>query len=230
MRHFYRELLLLFLVVISVQIFSQETRKVVAVVDTGLPYNRAILPYLCKGLQYDVTEHGIQDYNGHGTNVLGLVAKGINPKTHCLSMIKWWHTAEETNLNKHLVDSRIKSYMNILSKIQPVLINMSLSGSGYSVPEYEGLKSLLSKGIKAVVAAGNTGSYLTTSCTSYPACYAFKDKNFYVVGTSDSFSNFGGPVTDILPGSDQCGIFGLCMSGTSQATGNKSAELLKEMN
>jgi hypothetical protein len=230
LKHYLRELITLFIIAISCQTLSQETRKIVAVVDTGLPYNDSIIPYLCKGHQYDVTEKGIQDYHGHGTNILGLVARGINKNTHCLTMIKWWHNSDEP-YSIIVSRTRIKAYSKLLIKLKPVLVNLSLSGWDYSKDELVMIKELLKNGAKVVVAAGNDREDLDASCGVYPACYDVKHKNYHIVGAIDTYhSNFKGPITDILPGLNQCGIFGLCMTGTSQAAGNLSAKLLRELN
>lgn len=228
MSKYYRELFLLLVIALAGQVFG-ETRKIVAVVDTGLPYNRSILPYLCKGLQYDITNKGIQDANGHGTNIIGLIAKNLNTKTHCISMIKWWHSADE-NVPSDLLNARIADYYKLLLQLKPTLVNLSLSGKGFIALEYNGIKALLSQGTKVVVSAGNDKQNLSIRCLSYPACYPIKHKHFYVVGATDSdFANYGGPITDILPGRAQRGIFGITLTGTSQSCANKSAELLREV-
>lgn len=226
MNKFYREIALLIVVLFTTLVLGQESRKVVAIVDTGLPYNTAIIPYLCKGLQLDITNRGIQDYSGHGTNVMGIVAKGIDPKTHCISMVKWWHVLEEPK-NSVQLDEDVSKYMKYLISIKPTLVNMSLSGKGFSAPEFNGIKTLLAMGAKVVVSAGNNGQDLSSKCDIYPACYAFKNPNYFVAGTFDAFSNKNGPVTNILQGVEQCGIFGLCLTGTSQAAANLSARLLQ---
>lgn len=226
---FIRELAILVLLGFAIQTLGRETRKIVAVVDTGLPKDEAAKPYLCEK-QYDITGYGVEDRHGHGTNVVGLIAKTLNPKTHCITMIKWYHSNFEYNNDKtHL--SRTAKYMQILKKLNPVIVNMSLEGAGYDAVEYEGIKALLKSGSKVIVAAGNDGMNLSESCTVYPACYALNNKNYHVVGSMDFFrSNYRGPITNIMPGANQCGIFGYCLTGTSQATANYTASLLKESN
>jgi hypothetical protein len=225
MQTFTRELLLLLVLAIAGQALG-ETRKVVAVVDTGLPYNSKTIPYLCKGLQYDLTEKGIQDIEGHGTNVMGIISSGLNPKTHCISMIKWWHDGKDSSL----FAPRIISLMKLLPTLNPVLVNMSFGGELYMPEEANGIKLLLAKGVRIVVSAGNDKQNLSIKCDKFPACYPIKNKNFYVVGASNvAQANYGGPITDYLPAKNLCGIFGVCMSGTSQAAASKSAQLLQEM-
>lgn len=226
---FVKEFIVLILVAISIRTFSAETRKVVAVVDTGLPYNHELTPYLCKGLQFDVTQSGIEDHHGHGTNVLGLIAKTMNNKTHCLTMIKWWDsTRERPSLDTSR--KRVEAYSNILFDIKPAYVNLSLSGFDYNPTEYHTFKDLLKGGTVIVTAAGNDSQNLNALCDVYPACYNIRNKNFHVVGAlGANYSNYGGPVTDLLPGFNQCGMFGICFSGTSQAAANETAQLLKEI-
>ena len=230
MNRFYREFIVLLLVATGVSVLSAETRKVVAVVDTGLPYNNKIIPYLCKDLQFDVTGYGIEDYHGHGTNIIGLIAKTLNPKTHCISMIKWYHTAND-KVSSKVLNERVVKFSEILIKAHPSIVNLSLDGDNFVQEELNAYKLLLSRGTHIVVAAGNSGKNLDTSCDTYPACYGILNRRFHVVGALGAkYSNFGGPITEVLPGSYQCGMFGTCMSGTSQAAANLSAKLVEETN
>jgi subtilisin family serine protease len=227
---FIKEFVILFIVAISIRVFSKETRKVIAVVDTGIPTSNSAKPYLCKDLQFDVTGYGVADVHGHGTNILGLIAKGVNTKTHCLAMIKWWHNVGAAYPIREDGLSRIQAYSKILKQINPVVVNMSIDGIGFSTEEFDAIKFLLGKGAVVVVSAGNSGQNLNLKCDSYPACYPIINKRFHIVGaTRAAYSNFGNMVTDFLPGTHQCGIFGLCMSGTSQSAANKTATLIKEM-
>src|SRR6266853_3204718 len=214
-----REFLYLVLISFSIRTLSDETRKVVAIVDTGLPSDSRITPYLCKGKQVDLTGYGMEDVDGHGTNILGLIAPAINIKTHCLAMIKYWHRGEESD-----------NFLDAALNLKPVIINLSLSGPSFIRSEKEGLLKLLAAGTKVVIAAGNDGLDLSKSCLAYPACYNFKDPNFYVVSSSDHSpnANFGGPVKLLAHGINQCGIFGTCMTGTSQATANATNWLLRQ--
>jgi subtilisin family serine protease len=232
-KDFYREFLLLLLISFAFQCFGAEpveTRKVVAVVDTGLPvHNKKIQPYLCKGLQFDVTGQGIQDVNGHGTNILGIIASKMNNKTHCLAMIKWYHDDAENRsyAETHNYNTRVLEYMRILLKMNPSIVNMSLVDGSYSGAERLAMDVLLYNGAKIVVAAGNSAHNLSLSCYTYPACYEMHNKNFHVAAASDlALSNFKGPVTDYALGKNQCGMFGVCLSGSSQATANVTASLL----
>lgn len=219
---FIREFLILLLVAITIPVLSSEKRQVVAVIDTGIPANNIGKDFLCKDLQIDLTGQGIQDSNGHGTNILGIMAKGINPKTQCLAMIKWYH-----NQNSRIIT--LASAAQEALTLNPVLVNMSISGYNFDADEFRAIRNLLEHSIPIVVAAGNDHSNLSNNCYVFPACYHFKTKLFHVVGAPDVYQgNYGNPITDISYGRDQCG-FGVCLTGTSQATANVSARLLKEM-
>jgi len=211
---------------------GKETRKVVAIVDTGLPTSSKIKPFLCKNMQTDVTGYGIKDVAGHGTNIAGIIAKTLNPKTHCIAMIKWWHSYYQMHeyLTKHTAEQLIESYMDAVVALKPSIVNMSLSGGGYSKAERDAILALLKGGSTVVVAAGNDSLDLSKYCVSYPACYFIKNTRFHVVGGRDvSRSNYNSPVTDYRPGRDQCGIFSSsCLTGTSQSTAVLTSELINE--
>lgn len=210
---------------------SAETRSVVAVIDTGMPREHLVSKYLCNMEHYDVTGTGIVDRHGHGTNVAGIIAKTLNPRTHCLLIIKWWDTeATMGNITKQI--SAVRAYVDILNRVRPKYVNLSLSGNSYLPFEFNVLKGLLKTGSVVVVAAGNEGADLNKECNSYPACYNMNSSNFHVVGSwnklldkVDGFSNTGKVVTDYRPGSYVCG-FGVCIGGTSQATAVLTSELI----
>lgn len=201
---------------------NAESRKIVAVVDTG--YNPLYDKYLCKDYPiYDVTGKGIYDKHGHGTNILGLITKGINPSKQCLVVIKWFHSYETMNYSlKPIVE-----YLNILRKIKPAFINLSMDGGGYLPYELSTYLYLTSIGTKIVVSAGNHNMNLGVSCKEFPACYTIPT-NYYVVGSKEValYSNYGGPVRYKAKGTNQCSA-GICMTGTSQSAANFMAELLR---
>jgi len=210
---------------------STETRIIVAIVDTGMPPEGLVTPYLCNMNHYDATGTGIQDRNGHGTNVAGIIAKKLNTKTHCLLIIKWWDT-EVTMISAHKQLQSVRYYTEILQRIRPKYINMSLSGNTYLSFEFNILKSLAKTGSTIVVAAGNDGFDLNNQCNVYPACYNMDSSRFHVVGSwnklldrIDTFSNRGNVVTSYRPGIYVCG-FNVCISGTSQSTAVLTSELI----
>lgn len=227
--------LLFFIAYISVYkvAHAAETRKVVAIVDTGMPMTEAVKPYLCNLTHYDVTGKGIADVHGHGTNVAGIITKHMNPKTHCILIIKWWHSEKIKQTNAELYKA-VVDYTDILHKVRPDYVNLSLSGNSYLGVERNTLKGLLATGTIITVAAGNDSWDLNKVCNVFPACYDMSSSNFHVVGSwsklmnrIDAFSNFGKVVTDYRPGTYVCG-FDVCTGGTSQASAVMMSELVSK--
>jgi hypothetical protein len=223
---FIREILIVLLCLGSITALAKETRKMVAVVDTGVPNNPAILKYMCRGGHVDLTLQGLKDVNGHGTNIIGLIMKGMNPATHCIVAIKYYHDYSKPFGKQSQMDVFNALYAYLL-KLQPAYVNFSSSGFGFNYKEFSTFSSLMERGTKVVVAAGNNQVLLDAgSCDVFPACYFFNEKNFFVVGSTSKLSNYGGPVKYIRDGIGQCAL-GVCMNGTSQAAANLTAELLK---
>jgi subtilisin family serine protease len=207
---------------------TKELRKVVAIVDTGMP-PPMINKYLCDMPHYDLTGFGITDHNGHGTNIAFIIANRMNIKTHCLLIIKWWDT-EKTSVGSALLAKAVKEYSALLDQIRPAYVNLSLSGEVYISYEANVLKGLVKSGSVVSVAAGNEGRNLDEACISYPACYNISAPNFHVVGARNTatgsieyYSNRGRIVTDYESG-NAC-TFTQCFSGTSQATAQATARL-----
>ncbi len=224
-----RELLIIVAVLVTTQALSKETRKVVAIVDTGIANDIRIKKYLCDGLHVDFTGTSLYDQHGHGTNIAGIIATKMNPKTHCIAILKYWHTAIKPEGNRPQYEI-IKSVSRYLKTLKPAYINFSSAGGSFDPNEFNVLGDLLDAGTKVVVAAGNSGKDLTeTPCNNFPACYYFDSPNFYVVGHKGKTSNFNGPVKYFRPGINQCGL-DICMSGTSQSTANMTAYLLSKEN
>jgi subtilisin family serine protease len=230
-----RCLTLIILFLVSFQVFAKETRKRVVVIDTG--YNKTNLSNLpintfCENGLKDVTGTGPQDSIGHGTNVIGLIAKNIDTKKYCIISIKWYDTKFKITLN--VLVTRIRAAIKLAEQQQPFLINLSSSGSNYDSIEQMVINRLSFKGVKIVVSAGNDGADLSKGCSVYPACYNANKINFYVVGSVDRYNNFlitsnrFGPVNYYENGFNQCSE-GICMTGTSQAAAIRSNKLIRGM-
>jgi subtilisin family serine protease len=230
-----KNLILVISFLISFQVFAKETRKRIAVIDTG--YNRTRLSNLpintfCENGLKDVTGTGPQDSLGHGTNIIGLIAKGMDTKKFCIVSIKWYDTNFKVTLN--VLVTRIRAAIKLAEQQQPVLINLSSSGSNYDSIEQMIINRLTFKGVKIVVSAGNDGLDLSKSCLIYPACYNANKNNFYVVGSMDKYNNLldtsnkFGPVSYYENGLNQCSE-GICMTGTSQAAAIRSNKLIRGM-
>ncbi|NJO65313.1 MAG: S8 family serine peptidase [Richelia sp. RM2_1_2] len=211
--------------------FAEETRIKIAVIDTGIQKTIENTKFFCQ-TEHDLTGEGIQDFLGHGTNIAGIIAKYINPKTHCILVIKYY---AKTPSNSTVLDLIIKSF-EIAVKEQVKYINLSSGGPGKNDKEHAAIKNALDKNITVVVAAGNENTNLLKDCDYYPACYNFTSNKFKVVGNGKSekektySSNFGTPpITDWKYGVNQNG-FGFVMTGTSQSTAIKTGEIVKDAN
>jgi hypothetical protein len=207
---------------------SAEWRKVVAVIDTGMPPSPMIDKFLCNMNHYDVTGTGITDRHGHGSNIAFIITSRMNVKTHCLWIIKWWDT-EKTSTGPALLNA-VKGYLSLLDTYRPAFVNLSLSGDSYLGYEANVLKGLIKTGSTIIVSAGNDFLNLDERCTSYPACYKINNPRFRVVGSRNAttgsiepYSNRGKVVTDYESG-NAC-TFHKCYSGTSQAAAHLTAKL-----
>lgn len=202
---------------------GQGTRIKIAVIDSGIN-SSALKPYLCDGGHIDLTGNTLTDVVGHGTNVTSIIVKNLNPKTHCIVIIKWFH-----NDKAHL--SAVSPAITKAIEDKVSYINMSLSGYAYDAQEFYSIQKALDLGIVVVVAAGNNGKNLGVKCDIYPACYPINNKNYYVVANFvddvrfDS-SNFGGPVNAFENGVN-INAGGYVMTGTSQAAAKFMNDLLK---
>jgi hypothetical protein len=228
MRLFKRELILLAVVLLTVSIFAKETRDRVVIMDTGINMGKDPLPYLCQDGHIDFSGSGsIQDNNGHGTNIAGLVARGLDTTKQCITVIKYYDTDTDP-YNGQKDDIALVNSWNYLLQVNAKWVNMSFVGEIYVPQEYTVIKTLLDRGVKVAVAAGNEKLDLSIKCERFPACYKFNSPNFYVVGAYDVIqSNFNGPVNVLDAGRNQRGHFGPMASGSSQATANVMSKIIK---
>lgn len=196
-----------------------ETRTVIAVIDTGV--NLEKLPKylhdrLCKGELHKSMVDDISvftDNNGHGTNIVGLIAKEIDPTTHCIVMIKFFDSWSSGKT----IASRVVDGIKYAVEIKASFLNLSLSGDLPNDKEEEAIKLALSHDINISVAAGNNHRSLDSECNIYPACYnLLSNKNYHVVGSSTGIYSNTGLVVRYHEDGTKVGK--PVMSGTSQAT------------
>lgn len=225
MRIFYRELIILFLVCFTINVFSKDNRQVIAVIDTGITINSVSRPYMCTEGHKDFTGTGLQDNNGHGTNVVGLIARGLDYTKYCIIMIKFYNT--DIIPTMYEPEYTLNSSWAYLKTLKPKFVNLSYSGTGFYRQELDTLRFLTDNGSMVLVSSGNNAKDLSKGCNYYPACYKIT-KNFYVVGISDAkFGNYGGPVNILQPGYQQR-VWGTVESGTSQSCANATNKMARE--
>lgn len=207
-----------------------DNRTKIVVIDTGIQNREDIKPYLCTGKHYDLTDTGIEDKHGHGTNIAGIIAKKMNPLTQCLLIIKYFSTDKADTFQRE-----IEALKLVLTIPNVKFVNFSSGGQGGKYEERMAIQNIVEKGIYFVTAAGNDSQNLGLDgyCNYYPACYNFLSKFFRVVGNGTSqnkkaaSSNYGGPVTDWRNGMNVDG-FGIKMSGTSQSCAVMTSYLVSQ--
>lgn len=215
----------------------------VAVIDTGIDPAIKDKISLCDKGHRDFTGSSLDDTNGHGSHVSGLIEKYANSakKTHyCQIILKFFDDKTE---NKNSVKNMIAA-INWAVLLNVDVINISAGGQE-SVPD-EGniIKYALDIGIKIVAAAGNNGCELSfdtdkvfgginiPKCSYYPAMY---DNRIIVVGNLDGenrakTSNYGSYVDSWEHGTE---VISYCIggvlcnkTGTSQATAIKTGKII----
>jgi len=189
----------------------------VAVVDTGVRQNG---DYLCPTGHVDLTGRGYYDYNGHGTNISGIIHKNNIDRDYCQVILKY-----TTGIGyEKALENTIEAFrLAIEEKVD--IINYSSVGDQPNPEEKKMVLKVLDAGIILVVASGNQGYNLDMGCSAYPACY---DERIIVVGRDPKYyGNFGSIVDYYINGTNQTG-FGVTMSGTSQSTAVMTGKLITE--
>ena len=221
---------------------------VVAVIDTGIDSSLMQNRSLCEKGHKDFTKTGLNDTNGHGTHISGIIdqySKNYffnykeNPNNidnikanYCQIIIKYYDANSKVSADSALVEAfkwAIKQKVDI--------INISGGGYGASDEERKVILQALSLKIKIVAAAGNDSKDIDT----YPFFPAMYDKRIYVVGnlvstfdkTIASTSNYGKSVNTWEVGTRVFSRmlnkkFGY-LTGTSQATAVKTGKIIREI-
>lgn len=141
---------------------EQKSEKIikVAVIDTGFDFKSNWFrfskigykkPQLCDGLHRDFTNTSVQDQNGHGTHVAGIISRKVRHKKYCLIIIKAWRAG----LTDIETIRAIESSFNYALSAGADIINYSGGGSTFDLAEYVAVKRALDSGIIVVAAAGN---------------------------------------------------------------------------
>ncbi len=193
-RRDYRMKYLLALSILGSTAFA-ESRKIIAVVDTGINWTDNNVQYRCDLPDYDFSI-GVKGYNPipHGTNVATEIFNKIDPKTHCVVSIKWFNTRDTQP--EVLLNSTLKALAQA-NALNASYLNLSYQDGNYSSQEKKLIGTALRRGAIVVVAAGNRGTIFDYKhCDLYPACYHFNSLNYHVVADVYSFSNDGYNITD----------------------------------
>ena len=201
----------------------------VAVIDTGYSglYGTAFTTAsLCKEGHYDLTKNApIIGYDeiGHGTFVANLIVENAMRPDICIVVFKVdAYVREETR--HHIGNALVKAY-NAGVRV----VNISMAHPNLSQREQNIVNTLVKRGMKIFVSAGNEGVDLNQTCRAFPACYGTKNPNLYRVGATDkaglveAYSNRGS-IVQVYEYGDIPGVG----RGTSFASPRAAARYLRE--
>jgi len=214
-KKYVKRLLFLAATLWSLDAFGDKIIKV-AVIDTGLKQVYRPSARLCNTGHKDFTGEGLEDYHGHGTNIVGLIVNNADAQNYCIVIIKAYG-------KKGVYYNQALQYAY---DIKADIINLSGGGAGEDPVEKQIVLKLLDRGTTLIFAAGNDKRNLDKNCYYYPACY---DSRIFVVGskTTPHISNYGS-IVDIMEDGDYQTAFGETFNGTSQATANFTAKVIRE--
>lgn len=196
----------------------------IEVIDSGYSDNLPTLK-ICPQGRIDLTGEGMTDKMGHGTVVLGIIAKELKDIDYCVYIVKVYNeSALESSYAFHLM-AFIRSYNLNLD-----IINYSSSGSVYIQVEDVLIRGLMDKGVKFVTAAGNNHQDLDINCNVWPACIkgVISVGNKLSNGKPEKHSNYGKRITSWQEGTNIC-VNSDCRTGTSMSAALQSSKLAKEL-
>lgn len=224
----------------------------VAVIDTGFDFKSdwknyigyldsdgyaLQMPKLCKTGHEDFTNTGLQDTNGHGTHVAGIIAKFAENSNYCLIILKNY---APVNNNSDILERTFKAIKKAIA-LKVDIINYSGGGEGKSERECNAIKQALDAGIKVIVAAGNEYHninkvpYYPAMCDNRVIAVKNVDSTGNVVpssnftdtkkGSRELESEKGFNVLSLLP-KNQIGL----MTGTSQSAPTRTGKVIKKWN
>lgn len=203
----------------AIQAFTGTTTIDVAVIDSGILYNHPeFTGKINTTWAYDYVENDstAQDENGHGTMVASLIGAahsngggiaGVCPNVRIVPLRVFDNAGRFATTTSGVLVSALQRAYDANVRV----INLSLGGGGYSASELAMFDALNTKGVLAVIAAGNGDSVgvgiNNDSTPTYPASY--NSPNIISVMATDSsgnptsFSNYGSNSVDIAaPGAN----------------------------
>jgi serine protease len=174
---------------------------IVAIVDTGI----AKVPdlddqKLVAGYDFINDETNASDDQGHGTHIAGTIAQttnngygaaGIAPDAQLMPL-------KVVTVGGSATAADIAEAIRLAADRAADVINLSLSGSGYSETMQQSIDYAYRKGVVTVAAAGNSNQ----NTVSYPARYnhVLSVAATDISGKRASYSNFGAGVNFAAPG------------------------------
>lgn len=178
----------------------------------------------------------VHDELGHGTAVVGIISKYLNTHNvdYCIYVIKIGGTANDPHFDGVAM---LKAY-DLIKKIHPDVVNLSLWSRVPLNYECQKLKELLNDGIYVVSAAGNDGKSLN-EIVVYPAMCDqriykvanikrdgsfVETSNTYIEPFANAVSEVGEDIPTLAP-SNNVRLFG----GTSASTAIFTAKLVERL-
>lgn len=163
----------------------------VAVVDTGLDLTDPRLKdHLCSsGHKNFVKNQTLEDVNGHGTFVAGLIEQYAKNGNYCLLIYKYYDDSESGMGN---LEREVLAFQEAIDN-EADIINLSAGGSSFDELEYITIKN--NPNVTFVISAGNDGENLDLPGNKYfPASYWLKNEvvveNINEDGTLAHTSNY----------------------------------------
>jgi thermitase len=204
----------------------------VAIVDTGLDLNDPRFKgHICPtGHKNFVSNESLEDLNGHGTFVAGLIQQYAGDANYCLLIYKYYKDYEDhENINRE--NQSLQEAIDNGADI----VNFSGGGSGFNEKEFLIIKN--NPDVTFVVAAGNEHQNLDLPENKYyPASYWLKNEvvveNIDKSGILAPSSNYSKKAqkevgVDVLSYFPNNGVGTL--TGTSMSTAIKTGKLVDSM-
>jgi subtilisin family serine protease len=207
----------------------------VAVIDTGFDFKsdwsnfkNIKRPKVCKYGHKDFTNTSLNDNEGHGTHVAGLISQYAGDSDYCLLILKNYNLIGQSNDQIGVIKS-----IEYAIKQKVDIINYSGGGIERSELECSTIKKALDNGIIVVTALGNYG---TSNSSFYPAMCddrILKVANIDIENraielhsnlNNDAIATRGTDIKSLLP-NNKMGF----KTGTSQATAIITGKLIKTL-
>lgn len=162
----------------------KDGRLRVYVLDTYVSSGFLNRSYICGEARRNHTQLG--EYDNHADNVTEIIGRSIDTDRYCV------YPVTVLSKNKGRFVFLQEAYIRALYRIHkdPLArgLNLSMAGPDVVKGELSVIRSLLRKGTKVVVSAGNDSKILRVgSCGVFPACFKLlvEDRNFIVVSSVD---------------------------------------------
>ena len=198
-------------ILLSFFIKAQADQIKVAVLDTGIKASELYKFKVCDQGMKDFTNTGMEDTNGHGTNVAEIILKYNQNPNVCFMFLKVF-SDEATQYNT--MQAQVYAMEHDVK-----VINYSGGNNTADPLEKELLDMYFKKKGVFIAAVGNKHEDLDKNCNYYPACY---DKRIFTVSNGKYYSNILKTSTKMVYDGEPGSKF----HGTSQSTARATADFL----